>query len=185
MRPGLTAARAIVNIAITGATGFLGLHLVRELLRDQRNALTLLAHTGSGDAMTRVLAFLELTGTPPPVIEQARGRMRVVEVDIRAPRLGLAEPDFRQLAGPLDAVWHSAGNIRLTDRLAALRAVNVDGTRHVLDLVGAGPGRPVLFHVSTAFVAGSRITGHWPHPIRSLTHSCAAARPCPSSSTPS
>jgi nucleoside-diphosphate-sugar epimerase len=148
-----------VNIAITGATGFLGLHLVRELLRDQRNALILLAHAGSGDAMSRVLAFLELTGEPPPVIAEARGRMRVVPVDVSAPRLGLAEPGFRRLAGQLDAVWHSAGNVRLNDDLAALRRVNVDGTRHVLDLAGAGTGRPVLFHVSTAFVAGSRITG--------------------------
>jgi nucleoside-diphosphate-sugar epimerase len=148
-----------VNIAVTGATGFLGLHLVRELLRDQRNSLILLARAGPGDAMRRVLAFLELAGEPPPVIAQARGRLRVIPVDVRAPRLGLAEPDFRRLAGRLDAVWHSAGNVRLNDDLAALRKINVDGTRHVLDLAAAGKGRPVLFHVSTAFVAGSRITG--------------------------
>jgi thioester reductase-like protein len=87
-----------VNVAITGATGFLGLHLVRELLRDQRNALILLAHAGSGDAMSRVLAFLELTGAAPAVIEDARGRMRVVSVDVRAPWLGLGEQDFRGIS---------------------------------------------------------------------------------------
>jgi hypothetical protein len=38
--------------------------------------------------MSRVLAFLELTGAAPAVIEDARGRMRVVSVDVRAPRLG-------------------------------------------------------------------------------------------------
>jgi nucleoside-diphosphate-sugar epimerase len=156
---GVLAARGVVNVAITGATGFLGLHLVRELLRDQRNALILLAHAGSGEALSRVVAFLELTGVQPPVIAEALGRMRVVPVDVSAPRLGLAEPDFRRLAGRVDAVWHSAGNVRLNDDLGALRRVNVDGARHVLDLVGAGTGRPVLFHVSTAFVAGSRIKG--------------------------
>jgi thioester reductase-like protein len=52
-------------VAVTGATGFLGLHLVRELLRDKRNRLILLARAGSGDAMSRVVAFLELTGEPP------------------------------------------------------------------------------------------------------------------------
>ncbi len=149
----------MVNIAVTGATGFLGLHLVRELLRDQRNVLILLANAGSADAMSRVVAFLELTGVPPPVIAEARGRVRVVPVDVRAPRLGLAGPEFRRLAGRLDAVWHCAGNVRLNDSLAGLRRVNVDGARHVLDLVAAGTGRPVLFHVSTAFVAGSRTQG--------------------------
>ncbi len=149
----------MVNIAITGATGFLGLHLVRELLRDERNALVLLAHAGSGDAMSRVTAFLELIGMPSSAIAEARGRMRVIPVDVRVPRLGLAEPDFQRLAGQLDAVWHSAGNVRLNDDLAVLRRVNVDGARHILDLVAAGAGRPVLFHVSTAFVAGSRTQG--------------------------
>jgi thioester reductase-like protein len=71
----------------------------------------------------------------------------------------VGEQDFRRLAGQLDAVWHSAGNVRLNDDLAVLRRVNVDGTRHVLDLVGAAAGRPALFQVSTAFVAGSRIRG--------------------------
>ena len=149
-----------MNIAITGATGFLGLHLVRELLRDQRNALVLLAHAGSRDAMSRVVAFLELAGVPPPVIAEARGRVRVVHVDVSAPRLGLAEPDFRRLADGLDAVWHSAGNVRLNDDIAALRRVNVEGARHVLDLVGAGTARPVLIHVSTAFVGGLADQGH-------------------------
>jgi thioester reductase-like protein len=158
-RRGWAATHVVVNIAVTGATGFLGLHLVRELLRDRGNAVVLLAHAGSGDAMSRVLAFLELTGMPPPMIAEARGRMRVVLVDVRAPRLGLAEPDFRRLADQLDAVWHSAGNVRLNDDLAALRRVNVEGTRHVLELAGAGRGRPAMFHVSTAFVAGSRTKG--------------------------
>jgi nucleoside-diphosphate-sugar epimerase len=154
-----TAAPAIVNIGVTGATGFLGLHLVRELIRDRRVALILLAHAGSGDAMSRVLAFLELTGAPPQVIADARRRMTVFHVDVVAPRLGLAERDFQGLAGQLDAVWHSAGNVRLNADLAALRKVNVDGTRHVLDLVRTGTHRPALFHVSTAFVAGTRRQG--------------------------
>ncbi len=152
-----------MRIAVTGATGFLGLHLVRELLRDERDELILLANAGSRDAMSRVLAFLDLTGMPAPAVAEARGRMRVVPVDVRAPRLGLTEPQWRRLAGGLDAVWHSAGNVRLNDDLAALRRVNVDGTRHVLDLVdagaGAGAGAGGLFHVSTAFVAGSRVSG--------------------------
>lgn len=148
-----------MNIAITGGTGFLGLHLVRELLRDKRLTIILLAHAGSGDAMSRVLAFLELAGAPRPAIADARRRMAVVGVDVSAPRLGLAGPDFLRLAGRLDVIWHSAGNVRLNDSLTALRAVNVTGTRHVLDLAGAGPGRPLLVHVSTAFVAGSRRQG--------------------------
>ena len=109
--------------------------------------------------MSRVLAFLELTGASPSVTEQASGRLRVVPVDVRAPRLGLAEPEFRRLADGLDAVWHSAGNVRLNDDITALRAVNVDGIQHMLELARAGTRRPVLFHVSTAFVAGTRITG--------------------------
>ncbi|WP_307167371.1 SDR family oxidoreductase [Streptomyces rishiriensis] len=147
-----------MRVALTGATGFLGLRLVRELL-ERYDSLTVLTHAGSRSALRRITRFMELTNTPGEVIAELPNRLRVVETDLAQPRLGLSTALFRQLADELDVIWHSAGNINLDDDLEALRRVNVDGTRNVLELAAVGVRKPMVFHVSTAFVAGARPEG--------------------------
>ncbi len=148
----------LVHVALTGATGFLGLRLLRRLL-DTHAWVTVLAHAGSGDALHRITRSLELTGAPSAFLARLPQRLRVVETDLALPRLGLSARAFRELADSLGAIWHSAGSIHLEGDLPELRRTNVEGTRHVLELAAAGRAEPVVRHVSTAFVAGARRTG--------------------------
>ncbi|MEE1798406.1 NAD-dependent epimerase/dehydratase family protein [Streptomyces sp. JV176] len=148
----------VVHVALTGATGFLGLRLLRRLLAAHRS-VTVLVHAGSGDALHRITRFFELTGAPEEFTTGLTGRLRVVETELERPRLGLSGRAFQELADGLGAIWHSAGSINLEGDLPELRRTNVEGTRHVLELAAAGRGRPVVHHVSTAFVAGRRREG--------------------------
>lgn len=147
-----------MHVALTGATGFLGLRLVRELLHRHRT-LTVLAHAGSDGALGRITRFLELTNAPTELIAELPSRLRIVETDLGQPRMGLATAAFERLADELDVIWHSAGNINLDDDLAKLRRVNVEGTRNVLELAAAGCRKPTIYHVGTAFVGGARRDG--------------------------
>lgn len=125
-----------MHVALTGATGFLGLRLVRELF-GRHHSLTVLAHAGSGGAFERIARFLELTGAPAELIAELPDRLRVVETDLEQPRLGLPTAVFQRLADELDVIWHSAADINLDGDLAQLRRVNVEGTRQVLELAAA------------------------------------------------
>lgn len=147
-----------MHVALTGATGFLGLRLLRRLLGAHRS-LTVLTHAGSEDALHRITRFFELTGAPEAFTAGLPGRLRVVETDLARPRLGLSERTFHELADGIGAIWHSAGSINLEGDLPELRRTNVEGTRHVLELAAASRRRPVVHHVSTAFVAGARREG--------------------------
>jgi thioester reductase-like protein len=147
-----------IHVALTGATGFLGLRLVRELLHRHRT-LTVLAHAGSKGALGRITRFLELTDAPAELIAELPSRLHVVETDLGQPRMGLATASFERLADELDTIWHSAGNINLDDDLAKLRRVNVEGTRNVLELAAAGRRKPMVYHIGTAFVGGARRDG--------------------------
>lgn len=147
-----------MQVALTGATGFLGLRLLRRLL-DTHRSLTVLAHTGSGNALHRITQFFEVTGAPAAFTAELPGRLRVVETDLALPRLGLSERTFQELADGIGAIWHSAGSINLEGNLPELRRTNVEGTRHVLELAAASRLRPRVHHVSTAFVAGARREG--------------------------
>ncbi|MEU5715846.1 SDR family oxidoreductase [Streptomyces sp. NPDC020403] len=144
-----------MHVALTGATGFLGLRLLRRLL-DTHRSVTVLAHAGSGNALDRITRFFELTGAPQAFTAGLPTRLRVVETDLSLPRLGLSRRTFQKLADGLGALWHSAGSINLEGHLPELRRTNVEGTRHVLELAAAGRRKPVVHHVSTAFVAGAR-----------------------------
>lgn len=147
-----------MQVALTGATGFLGLRLLRRLL-DTHRSLTLLAHAGSGNALRRVTRYFELTGAPAALTATLPDRLRVVETDLALPRLGLSERAFQELADGIGTIWHSAGSINLEGDLPELRRTNVEGTRHVLELAAASRLRPRVHHVSTAFVAGARREG--------------------------
>jgi nucleoside-diphosphate-sugar epimerase len=144
-----------MRVALTGATGFLGTRLVRELL-SRHEAITILTRAGGADPVDRIARVLHAVGTPETRLAE---RLQVVEIELSLPDLGLSASAFRDLADGLDAVWHCAGDIDLEASLAKVRAVNVEGTRNVLALAAAGRRNPLFCHISTAFVAGARRTG--------------------------
>ncbi len=145
--------------AITGATGFLGVHILSELLRGDETC-TLLTRPQS-DPINRIRKALPLAATDGQVWtdEELRQRLSVVPVDLAAPKLGLSDQRFRELADSVDAILHCAGIIELDADLADLRCTNVGGATRILELAEAGSRAPDLFHVSTAFVAGRRRAG--------------------------
>jgi nucleoside-diphosphate-sugar epimerase len=145
--------------AITGATGFLGVHILSELLRGDET-FTLLTRPQS-DPITRIRKALPLAATDGQVWtdEELRQRLSVVPVDLAAPKLGLSDQGFQELADSVDAILHCAGIIELDADLADLRCTNVGGATRILELAEAGSRAPDLFHVSTAFVAGKRRAG--------------------------
>ncbi|WP_051465129.1 SDR family oxidoreductase [Mycobacterium genavense] len=145
--------------AITGATGFLGIHILGELLRGD-DTFTLLSRPPS-DPIARIGKALPLAVTDGQVWteEELRDRFTVVAVDLAAPKLGLSDERFRELADSADAILHCAGSIELDADLADLRRTNVGGTTRILELAEAGSRAPDLFHVSTAFVVGKRRSG--------------------------
>jgi thioester reductase-like protein len=144
-----------VTVAVTGATGFLGLHLLPGLLAGPE-PLVVLARRDAPTVLERIAGFLALAGVGADLVANLPDRVRVVRADVTQPHLGLSPTAFDRLADELSGVWHSAGDVTQDGDLARLRRVNVEGTRNVLALTRGGAR---YFHVSTAFVAGRRRYG--------------------------
>ncbi|MET9418727.1 SDR family oxidoreductase [Streptomyces klenkii] len=144
---------------VTGATGFLGCRLVRELLARTGDEVLIVLGRGSQESLRArtEAAVTSLDTAPLPV--GALDRLRFVSADITQPGLGLSASDRAWVTDGLTQVWHSAALLGLDSDPVALYRSNVLGTRHVLDLADAAP-RAHLVHVSTAYVAGRRLTGH-------------------------
>ncbi|MFH8290816.1 SDR family oxidoreductase [Streptomyces sp. NPDC018059] len=147
-----------MSILFTGATGFLGSRLLYSLLVEEGREVTALGRGTPAALRARVVASLTgLAGGPLP--QAALDRLHCLSGDVSRPRLDLPPAHYRRLAERTTAVWHCAADISLSASLDALRATNVAGTAHVLELAEyAGQGCRVT-HISTAFVAGRRREG--------------------------
>ena len=80
-------------------------------------------------------------------------RIDLVEGDITRPGLGLSSEDRRRAAA-CDFIWHLAAVYDLSVGRDLAHRVNVDGTRHVLEIAAEGPALDRLHYVSTCYVSG-------------------------------
>jgi long-chain acyl-CoA synthetase len=136
-------------ILVTGATGFLGTRLVHELLERYPQArLALLVRERAGQSgQQRVDAMVP--------VEQ-RGRVDVYGGDVALENCGLESASLKRLSAETTRVIHSAATVRFDHTIEEARAINVEGTRRVLDFAASAPRLRSMTYVGTAYVAGER-----------------------------
>lgn len=145
---------------VTGANGYLGSHLVLELLLGQPEAqVVCIARCDGGDARQRVVTAVRLAAQTcgQALQAEALARLQVVSGNPLRPEAGLAERIAQAVAGRGDATfWHVAATVRFTESEAGeLERINTQGATHALELAIAA-GCSDYNYVSTAYVCGDR-----------------------------
>jgi amino acid adenylation domain-containing protein/thioester reductase-like protein len=147
---------------LTGATGFIGAHLLAELLTGSGAEISCLvraADPGAGGArLAAALRYYELQDAATALPNALRsGRLRVVTGDLTAPSLGLGQARFRGLAGDIDAILHAGALVNFLTDYADHRAANVLGIRELIRLASGGAGaRLHVLSTFSVFPAGQR-----------------------------
>ncbi len=141
---------------LTGATGFLGQYLLRDLLLREQPVAVLVRNSRSASARERVDELVDFWSQrvgrrlPQPI---------TIAGDLGQPELGLADAERRWLARECRAVLHSAASVAFKEAPDGEPwQTNVRGLESILD-VCAGANVTEWHHISTAFVSGKR-TGH-------------------------
>ena len=136
-------------ILVTGATGFLGVQLVHELLERKPNArLALLIRDRAGQsAQQRADAFISPAD---------RSRVQVFSGDVSQPECGLDAAAYSCLSSEATRVIHSAATVRFDHSLDDARRTNVEGTRRILEFSAGARQLRSFAYVGTAYVAGER-----------------------------
>jgi NAD(P)-dependent dehydrogenase (short-subunit alcohol dehydrogenase family) len=133
---------------VTGATGFIGRHLV-ELLLEREDRIYVLVREGSKGRL-----------------EELRNRWgvdsdRVVGIvgDLSQRRLGVSDADLERLSGEVDHLFHLAAIYDMTADAASQNVANIEGTRHMVQFAEAVEAGRV--HMVSSIAAAGLYRGTW------------------------
>lgn len=129
-------------VFLTGATGFLGAHVLRELLKNKVNVVCLVRNE---ERLRQTL------GRYFPK-EYKYFKYKVVKGDIEAPHFGLNDKEYSILVHKVDTVIHTAANVHHAGHYEDFERTNVFGTQNVINF--CRDARAVLHYTSTASVNG-------------------------------
>jgi thioester reductase-like protein len=155
------AARHPGSVLLTGATGFLGGHLLRRLVtNDPRPIVCVVRADSIGEATARgARALATSLGRPPSGGE--RRRVFWLAGDVTRPRLGLRPNRWARLAESVEEIFHCAASTRFDLALDDAHRINVGGLETVYDLACAAVDTRSfrrLNQVSTAYASGRAST---------------------------
>ncbi len=144
-----------MHIFLTGATGFLGTVLLRELLI-KGHTVSALARPKQGETPTArikgrlldydpIFAFNKYIGNTLQIVEQGPGNEY----------LGLDKKSFFKYAGTADMIIHNAACTQLEADWNLYEKVNIQGTKQAIEFAAHTPSKS-LAYTSSAYVAGTR-----------------------------
>jgi NAD(P)-dependent dehydrogenase (short-subunit alcohol dehydrogenase family) len=111
---------------VTGATGFIGRHLV-ELLLEREGTIYVLVREGSQGKLEELRAQWG----------HDTGRVVAVVGDLSKPKLGISDEDLYAMRGKIDHLFHLAAIYDMEADGESQRVANVEGTRHMVELAEA------------------------------------------------
>lgn len=144
------------GVLITGATGFVGREVLTRYLEQTDRTVYALVRANDAPAADKRLRDGLRSATGSDVAESPR--LVAVPGDVQQAGLGLEDEERDRLADEVSDVIHSAASVSFALPLDESRAINVEGTRNVVDFADQCADRGGLHrlcYVSTAYVAGT------------------------------
>ena len=144
----------ITNIFITGVTGFLGIHLLWELLNNDKvkKIYCLVRRIEDKSSYERLMErlnyYFDLNSKNLALI---KNKVEILEGDINKKKLGLDEKKYQYLKKTCTTFINSAANVNHYGKYEHLYKTNVESLKNILNFCG---NKISLAHISTLSIAG-------------------------------
>lgn len=143
-----------LTVFLTGATGFLGAFILRELLQDEtrvKKVICLVRAKSVEVALERLRDSASGRGVwDEKWVETSR--LEVLKGDLDLPQFGLDEAFWAHVAAEADAIIHNGALVHWVYPYEKLRAANVVGTLTAVDLAAATKPKVFVFVSSTSAI---------------------------------
>ena len=141
------------TIALTGATGFLGSHLMASLLTKGYNVVVFGRPVKNESLNERVARLLKWFG-----IVNCSSQVTCIDADLSQENLGIEKGKYLRLCSIVDSVIHCASDTSFSEnKREKVMAANIDNLNGILEF--SKNARVSFFHyISTAYVAGTGVT---------------------------
>jgi thioester reductase-like protein len=145
---------------VTGATGLIGAEVTANLVAAGDTVVALIHNRSSIFRNNgRRISTTEFKGAAAP------GHVLTLSGDVTHPQLGLTNDACHALSALVDRVVHCAATTDFGRSQEVYDALNVDGTKHVIEFLQALRRSVPLVHTSTAYVCGERVGDVYEHEL--------------------
>ncbi|GKX29571.1 hypothetical protein SH1V18_20510 [Vallitalea longa] len=140
------------DILLTGATGWLGSHLVHELLKNTKYHICCIIRGKNPEKrLDKIYSdyFTDITA-------EERKRIKVISGDITLNRLGLKNEQYDYIKDRIKIIINAAAYVKYVGKEDTFYDNNVIGTRNIIDV--AKDIEAELYHMSTISISGQYLT---------------------------
>lgn len=141
------------TIALTGATGFLGSHLMASMIKSGYKIIVLGRASKEESLQERISKLLGWFG-----IKELASQLMMVEIDLLQPMLGIPETDYKKLCEVTGQIIHCASDTSFAERKReTVFKSNVKSLTGIFEFAKHA-GVDFFHYISTAYVAGANET---------------------------
>lgn len=137
------------TLLITGATGEMGLHFLKEALKTNFKILVLCRPSSISKTWIKTQKALELLGENPKKITVLKG-------DFTLTNLCLSTTTINKIKDEITHVIHAGATTEFSVDLEEARLTNVVGTKNILELLKKCKSLQKVAYISTVYVSGKR-----------------------------
>lgn len=141
-----------INVFVTGATGFLGTFIIRELLSREKLDINIYAHVRASDEKAAIARLVKAGKTYGLWKDSYESRIKVVLGDLSKPQFGLNNSEWNKLSETIDVIIHNGALVHWVYPYDKLRDANVISTINVLNMCATGKAKHFSFVSSTSTV---------------------------------
>ncbi len=139
------------KIFLTGATGFLGAYLLKDLLEETNAEIFCLVRAdNTANGKKRIIQNLNKYNLK---IQQHIDRIIPIVGDLAHKKLALTDEAWLTLCREIDVIFHNGAWLNFVQSYSVMKPVNVEGTLEIIRLASAIKSKPLHFVSSLAKLA--------------------------------
>lgn len=141
------------NVFLTGATGFIGSHILNELLEKTSSDVYCLVRGSSPEYSLERLSEVYKFYFNCDLVKKYGKRVKILTGDITIPKLGLTPGEQEEVVKNVSTIIHSAAVVKHYGNYNEFKNINIKGTREIANFAYKNGIR--FIHISSISVSGN------------------------------